>query len=250
MTPTNPDPLRARALALGLVGLLDEWEAYRDCPWLPNLLAAEEAARGKRSLERRIAGAHVGRFKPMAAFDWGWPKDIDRAAIEDLFTFKFVDEAMNVVLVGPNAAGKSMIGQNLAYEGVKRGFSARFTTASAMLNDLASQDGARALNLAFRRYTRPRILVVDEVGYLSYGNRHADLFFEVVTRRYEERPIVISTNKPFAEWGEVFPNASCVVTLIDRLVHRSEIISINADSYRLKEAQERAARRAKERAPK
>jgi DNA replication protein DnaC len=250
MTPTSPDPLRARALALGLVGLSDQWDEYRACPWLPDLLAAEEAARGKRSLDRRIAGARVGRFKPMAAFDWGWPKDIDRAAVEDLFTFKFVDEAMNVVLVGPNAAGKSMIGQNLAYEGVKRGFSARFTTASAMLNDLASQDGARALNLAFRRYTRPRILVVDEVGYLSYGNRHADLFFEVVTRRYEERPIVISTNKPFAEWGEVFPNASCVVTLIDRLVHRSEIISINADSYRLKEAQERAARRAKERAPK
>ncbi len=85
---------------------------------------------------------------------------------------------------------------------------------------------------------------------MSYGNQHADLFFEVVTRRYEERPIVISTNKPFAEWGEVFPNASCVVTLIDRLVHRSEIIAINADSYRLKEAKERAQRKAKDRAPK
>ena len=159
-------------------------------------------------------------------------------------------EAANVLFLGANAVGKSMICRNLAYEGVKKGFSARFTTASAMLNDLASQDGSRALNLALRRYIRPRILIVDEVGYMSYGNQHADLFFEVVTRRYEERPIVISTNKPFAEWGEVFPNASCVVTLIDRLVHRSEIIAINADSYRLKEAKERAQRKAKERVPK
>ncbi len=250
MTTTTPDLLRARALALGLVGLLDQWDLYRDAPWLPDLLAAEEASRGKRSLERRIAGAHIGRFKPMADFDWTWPKDIDRPAVEDLFRFRFVEEAANIVLVGPNAAGKTMICRNLAYEAVKRGFSARFTTASAMLNDLASQDGARALNLAMRRYTRPRLLVVDEVGYLSYGNRHADLFFEVVTRRYEERPIVISTNKPFAEWGEVFPGASCVVTLIDRLVHKSEIISITADSYRLKEAKERAQRKARERAPK
>lgn len=250
MTPTNPDPLRDRALALGLVGLLDDWDAYVAAPWLPHLLAAEEAARGTRSLERRIAAARVGRFNPMAHFDWAWPKKIDRAAVDDLFTFGFVEEASNVILFGPNGVGKSMIGKNLAYEGVKHGFSARFTTASAMLNDLASQDGARALNLALKRYTRPRILVVDEVGYMSYGNRHADLFFEVVTRRYEERPIVISTNKPFAEWGEVFPNASCVVTLIDRLVHRSEIIAISADSYRLKEAQERALRKAKERAAK
>ena len=248
MTTTNPDPLRARAVALGLVGMIDRWASCRDAPWLPDLLAAEEAARGKRSLERRIAAAHVGRFKPMAEFDWAWPKEIDRVAIEELFEFQFVEEAANVVLVGPNAVGKSMICRNLAYEGVKRGFSARFVTASAMLNDLASQDGARALSFALRRYTRPRILIVDEVGYLSYGNRHADLFFEVVTRRYEDRPIIISTNKPFGEWGEVFPSASCVVTLIDRLVHRSEVISINAESYRLKEAKERAGRKARERA--
>lgn len=248
MTTTPPD-LRDRARALGLVGLLDHWDSYADAPWLPELLATEEAARQKRSLERRIRDARIGRFRPMADFDWTWPRDIDRTAIEDLFRFRFVDEAANIVLVGPNAVGKTMICRNLAYEGLLRGHSVRFTTASAMLNELAAQDGSRALNLALGRYTRPGILVVDEVGYLSYGNRHADLFYEVVTRRYEERPIVLSTNKPFAEWGEVFPNATCVVTLVDRLVHRSEIIAISADSYRLKEAKERAARKAKERVP-
>ncbi len=247
MTTIPNDPLRNRALALGLVGLLDQWEDYRDAPWLPALLDVEEVARRTRSLERRIRGAHIGKYRPMADFDWSWPKDIDRTAVEDLFRFRFVDEAANVVFVGPNAVGKTMICQNLAYQALMRGFSVRFTTASKMLNDLAAQDGSRALNIALGRYTKPKLLFVDEVGYLSYNNRHADLFFEVVTRRYEERSIVLSTNKPFGEWGEVFPNASCVVTLIDRLVHRSEIISINAESYRLREAKERAAQKAKER---
>ena len=91
------------------------------------------------------------------------------------------------------------------------------------------------------------MLAIDEVGYLSYDNRYADLFFEVVTRRYEQRSIVLTTNKPFAEWSEIFPNAACVVTLVDRLVHRSEIVQIQGDSYRLKEAKERAARKSKAR---
>ena len=92
------------------------------------------------------------------------------------------------------------------------------------------------------------LLVIDEVGYLSYGNRHADLLFEVVTRRHLLRPVVLTTNKPFAEWAEVFPNATCVVTLVDRLVHRAEIVAVEAESYRLKEAKERSTRKAKERA--
>ena len=95
----------------------------------------------------------------------------------------------------------------------------------------------------------PTILCIDEVGYLSYDTRHADLLFEVVTRRYESRSIVLTTNKPFAEWKDVFPNAACVVTLVDRLVHRAEIIPIDGESYRLKEAKDRAAQKAKSRRP-
>jgi DNA replication protein DnaC len=103
-----------------------------------------------------------------------------------------------------------------------------------------------------RRYTTPRLLCIDEVGYLSYSSRYADLLFEVVTRRYEQqRAIVLSTNKAFTEWSEVFPHAACTVTLVDRLVHRSEILEIEGDSFRLKEAKERAAQRsAKRRAKK
>lgn len=240
--------LQRRAQALGLLGLLREWPSWGHEPWVQPLIEAEESVRNARSLERRVRDARIGRFKPIADFDWTWPRSIDRAAVEDLFNFRFVEDAANVIFVGPNAVGKTLICQNLAYQGILRGFSVRFITASAMLNDLASQEGSRALGRALARYCRPKILVVDEVGYLSYGPRHADLLFEVVTRRYQERPIVLSTNKPFGEWSEVFPNASCVVTLVDRLVHRSEILPIEADSYRLKEARERAARKGAARA--
>jgi DNA replication protein DnaC len=116
-----------------------------------------------------------------------------------------------------------------------------------MLNDLAAQDGATAFKRRLHTYCTPKLLVVDEVGYLSYDTRYADLLFEVVTQRYTERSIVLTTNKPFSEWNDVFPNASCVVTLVDRLVHKSEIVAIRAESYRLKEAKEHAAEKAKNR---
>ena len=123
-----------------------------------------------------------------------------------------------------------------------------FTLAFDMLHDLAAQDGSTQLARRLRRYTGPQVLCIDEVGYLSYDARYADLLFEVITRRYQQRATVLTTNKPFVEWNQVFPNAACVVTLVDRLVHRSEILSLAGDSYRLKEAKERAARRAPSRA--
>ncbi len=117
-----------------------------------------------------------------------------------------------------------------------------------MLHDLAAQDSSISLARRLRRYTGPTILCVDEVGYLSYDPRYADLLFEVVRRRYEQwRAILLPTNKVFGEWGEVFPSASCVSTLIDRLLHRAEIVVLEGESYRLKEAKERAAQKAKQR---
>ncbi len=112
-----------------------------------------------------------------------------------------------------------------------------------MLNDLAAQDGDNALRSRIKHYAQPQILIIDEVGYLSYSNRHADLLFEIIARRYEIKPTVVTSNKPFSEWNEIFPNASCVVSLIDRLVHHSEIMSIEAESFRLKEAKEQSIKR-------
>lgn len=239
--------LLARAHALGLWGLLAHADelSEQDLEWLGRLLHWEETERARRSLERRLGDARIGRFKSLADFDWAWPKRLDREAIEDLTTLRFIAEAANAILVGPNGIGKTMVAQNIAYLAALAGHTVRFTTASEMLNDLAAQDGASALRRRMRRYVQPRLLVVDELGYLAYGNRHADLLFEIVSRRYNERSTLISTNKPFAQWNDMFPNATCVVTLVDRLVHRCDIIEFEGDSYRLKEARERKARRSR-----
>jgi DNA replication protein DnaC len=244
---SDREELRRRVQRLGLHGLLADWEPLAAEPWLPALLEREERERARRSLERRLRQAKLGRFKPLADFDWSWPKQIDRAQIEELFTLRFLQDASNVILVGPNGVGKTMIAQNLAHHAVLHGHTVRFLTAAELLGDLAAQESASALQRRLRRHLRPQLLLVDELGYLSYDHRHADLLFEIVSRRYTHKSIVISTNKPFAEWNEVFPHASCVVTLIDRLVHHAEIVVIDADSYRLKEAQEREAQRAAQR---
>ena len=248
MTTTAIDARRQRAQKLGLYGLLSDWPAVADQPWVEELLAREEAGRQQRSLERRIQSSKLGRFKAITDFDFTWPKKIDREQIDDLFSLSWMDSATNLILLGPNGVGKSMIAKNLLYQAVVRGATARFVTAGEMLNDLVAQQGTSALQRRLARYCSPHVLAVDEVGYLSYDHRHADLLFEVVTRRYGVRSTLITTNKPFAEWNEVFPNAACVVTLIDRLVHHAEIVQIDGDSYRLKEAREEAARKAKERA--
>jgi len=234
-----------RARALGLYGLVEHLPDLGGEDWPSTLLGWEEQERSRRSLERRMKMARLGRFKPLADFDWGWPSKLDRGHVSELFTLKFVEDGANIVWLGPNGVGKTMLAKNLAHACLMGGYSARFTTASAMLNVLAAEDSASALERRLRRLCRPRVLVIDEVGYLSYGTRHADLLFEVVTRRYEVgKPVIVTTNKAFRDWGEVFPSATCVVTLVDRLVHRSEIVSIQGSSYRLKEAEERKARRA------
>ena len=240
--------LRQRTFDLGLHGLLLNFDQVAETEWLPWLLDIEEQERGRRSLERRVKNAKLGSFKALADFDWSWPGKIDRTHIDELFSLRFIDEGANIILLGPNGVGETMLSKNLAQRCLIGGHSVQFTTASAMLNALAAEDSASALERRLRRLCRPRILCVDEVGYLSYGNRHADLLFEVVTRRYElGKPVIITTNKSFRDWTEVFPNATCVVTLVDRLVHRSEIVSIEGASYRRKEAKERTEAKRKRR---
>lgn len=248
MTELTPAETKARLKSLGLFGLLACWEQLADKPWLGEVLAIEERERHKRSLERRLRNSRVALFKPMTDFDWSWPKKIDREAIDDLFGLGFLATGHNAVLVGPNGVGKTMILKNLAHQAVVRGHTVRFATASDMLADLAAQSSSAALGRRLRRYTVPALLCIDEVGYLSYDGRYADLLFEVVTRRYDtQKPVLLSTNKAFADWGQVFPHAACVVTLVDRLVHRAEVIEIEAESYRLKEAKELTAARTKQR---
>jgi DNA replication protein DnaC len=244
---TDLDPMQARAKALHLIGLLAHWQEADRGGWVPALLDWEEQERARRSLERRLADAHIGRFKPLVDFDWAWPKSCDKLAIEGLMGLDFLKEVANVVLVAPNGLGKTMIAKNVAHQAVLRGHSVLFAAAGRMLGELAALDSDSALRRRLRHYARPRLLVIDEVGYLSYSNRHADLLFELVSRRYEQASTLITTNRPFGEWNQVFPNAACVVSLVDRLVHHAEILRLEGESYRFKEAQERAELRARKR---
>lgn len=243
---STPDP-RQRAAALQLHGVLAHWSECANQPWLNPLLDWEEAERGRRSLERRLRCAHIGRFKPLADFDWAWPAQCDQRAIAELMTLDFLDSATNAILIGSSGLGKTMIAQNIAHQAVLQGHTVLFATAGQLLGELAGLDSDSALRYRLRRYAAPDLLVVDEVGYLSYSNRHADLLFELINRRHEKKSTLITTNKAFSEWSEVFPNASCVVAMIDRLVHHAEILSIKGESYRRKEAQEQAVAKSRKR---
>lgn len=244
--------LRKQAGELRLHGLLSRWAEVMGNPeqarWVAQLLGWEAAERHRRSLERRLRAAHIGPFKPLTDFDWTWPTNCDRAVVEELMTLAFLQDASNVVLVGPNGVGKTMCACNLGYQAVLAGRTALFITAAQLLGELTSLDSDSALRRRLKHYAAPDLLMIDEVGYLSYSNRHADLLFELISRRYQHKSTVVTTNKPFAEWGEVFPNAACVVSLIDRLMHRAEVVRIEGKSYRQKEADEREVARKAERA--
>ena len=244
---TNFDLLQSRVRRDKLNGLLAHWPQAAAAGWIEQLLDWEEAERARRSLERRVRDARIGRFKPVCDFDWNWPKRCDRTTFEALMTLDFLKDATNALLVGPNGVGKSTLARNLAHHALVHGHTVLFTSAGQLLGELAALDSDSALRRRLRHYAAPALLLIDEVGYLSYSNRHADLLFELISRRYEQRSTVVTTNRPFAEWRDVFPNAACVVSMVDRLMHNAEIVAIDGESYRVKEAMERAEQREKQR---
>jgi DNA replication protein DnaC len=204
----------------------------------------------RRNVERRIASAKLGKFKPLSEFDWTWPRRIDRDCIETLMKSDFVREQSNAVLFGPSGCGKTMIAKNIAYSAVMNGYSALCIDAFEMLTDLEQQESSRTLKLKLAKYIKPKLLVIDELGYLSYSTKAADLLFRVITGRYQTGSTVLTTNVPFKDWATIFPNASCLSAMVDRLMHKADITTIEADSYRQKEATDRRAARKSNALPK
>lgn len=245
--PTIHDKAELHRLAtiLKLHGLLAHWEELNQeqCSWVNTWLQWEEQERAKRTLERRMSNAHIGQFKPLTDFDWQWPTQCDKGAVSDVMTLGFVKQAGNVILLGPNGVGKSTIAQNITYQAIMHGHSALYVNAAQMLGDLAAQDGDLALRRRLKHYARPDVLTIDEIGYMTYGDRHADLLFEIVNRRYETKSTIVTTNKVFSDWSAMFPNNGSVVAIVDRLVHHSEIIVIEGESYRMHEAKQRASKK-------
>lgn len=244
-TKTHED-LAARLLEIGMRHLaanLDDIVAKATSKrWGPiQLLEAlcelETDDRAQRSLERRLRRSRLGSFKPLADFDWTWPTKIDRRAVEGVMTLDFLDGAGNVVLVAPQGLGKTMLAQNIGYQAVHAGHTVHFVTAADLLLDLSAQDSARALDRRLKYWSSIKLLIIDEVGYLSYDSRNADLLFQVVSRRYERKSLVITTNLAFKEWSTIFPNATSATALIDRLIHHAEVLAIEGESYRLRDAE-------------
>jgi len=204
---------------------------------LEHIVDVEEKDRARRGLERRRARSRLERFKPMADFDWNWPTKIDRGLVESAVHLDFIESARNVVLVAPQGLGKTMISQNIAHQAILAGHGVLFISAAQLLLDLAAQESARGLERRLKYYARVGLLILDEIGFLAFDNRNADLLFQVVSRRYEKKSLVLTTNLAFRDWPTIFPNATCATALIDRVVHHADVIAIEGQSYRAREAE-------------
>ena len=252
MSPRNDLPAQLEQIGLrALPAELNDFLARATkARWSPRVLLeqmvqAEVAERSRRSLERRLRLSGTKKFKPIADFEWTWPSKIEREVIERALTLDFIPEARNFILLGSNGLGKTMIAQNIAYAAVQAGYTVLFRTASDILADLHC-DSPQILRRRLQRFARPDLLVIDELVYLFYDDDAVDLLYELVSRRYERHSIVITTNKAFKEWNTVFPNATSIATLLDRLTHHADVTLLEGQSYRVRESEiEIAARRKK-----
>src|SRR6266545_1489053 len=203
------------------------------------LVALERRARETTNLERRTRAAYLGKFKPIDRFDWSHPRKIDRALVERLLALDFLARGENVLVRGQSGVGKTMLAQNLGHAALVAGHTVRFTTLAAALADLLQQESIPAFERRLKRYLRPRLLVLDELGYLPVDSRAADMLYAIVSRRHEQRSTIISTNLAFKQWGTVFPGAACVGALVDRFAQHCHKVEIAADSWRDKHGFER-----------
>jgi len=211
---------------------------------LEEIARSESESKASRNLAYRLSMARLGRYKPMADFDWNWPKKIDRPLIERALHADFISEARNLILMGANGLGKTMIAKNIAYSALLAGHTVLFRNASDLIADLSCDSPALRKN-KLSLYGRVRLLAIDEVGYLSYDSNAADLLYEVVNRRYERGSILLTTNRAFKDWNAVFPHATSIATMLDRLLHHADVFMIEGNSYRLRESESESEKRRK-----
>ena len=203
---------------------------------LESLVAEEAAVRHNRALANRIKRAHLPPRKTLESYDFTWPKRIPKQSILRLFDCDFVVQHACAVFIGPTGTGKSHLLNALGYSVCEKGFSVRFTRVVDMINHLVSAQRRGTLQKDLRDYTRPQLLLLDELGYLPIDKRGADLLFQVVAARYESGSVVVSTNRAFRDWGTTFDVDNTLATaMIDRLMHHGEPIVIQGESYRMKD---------------
>jgi DNA replication protein DnaC len=203
---------------------------------LASLVAAEVTARRQRALDRRIWQAKLPKLKTIAEYKFEFPRRVPKQKVMRLFDCEFVQQHHCAVLIGPTGTGKTHILTALAYTACEKGISVRFTRVIDMINTLTTAQINGTLERALKQYVNPSLLLLDELGYLPIDKRGADLMFQVVAARYESGSIVITTNRPFRDWGKIFDVDNTLATaMIDRLMHHGEAIVIQGDSFRTKD---------------
>lgn len=208
--------------------------AYQD--YLNRLLEGECQRREANSIARRLKEARFPVAKDLSAFNWNWPKKINRQQVQNIFRLSFLDDHTNVVFIGGVGLGKTHLATALGRQACELGHSVLFTTAVDIVNTLAAAQTAQRLHVELRRYMRPALLVIDELGYLPIDKLGADLLFQVFSQRYERGSIVLTTNKAYKNWPSIFNNdATLTSAVLDRILHHAETVMIEGHSYRMKD---------------
>ncbi|MBE3098051.1 MAG: ATP-binding protein [Planctomycetes bacterium] len=211
----------------------DQWSHVE---FLARLIEGEAALRQDRACQRRIKNARFPVLKTLEQFEFTWPTKINRPAIQNLFRLKFIEDKANAIFIGGVGLGKSHLAVALGLAACYAGIRVRFATAIDIINGLSAAQNAGRLAKELKQYTRPDLLVIDEVGYLPIDKRGADLLFQIISGRYERGSIVLTTNKVYKHWPSIFNNDSTLTSaILDRVLHHAETIIIEGKSYRMKD---------------
>jgi len=198
-------------------------------------LITQEINNKKASIiEYRLMLSGIPARKRLDDFDYSFQPSIDQNVIRDLRSLRFIHNCENVVLLGPSGVGKTHIAIGLAIDAINGGFSAHFTTANSMIEKLRMAANKDRLDRCLASYARCGLLVIDEIGYLPLDRKAANLFFQVVSQRYEKNPTIFTSNKAFSDWGEILSDSVLAAAVLDRILHHCTVVNIKGESYRLK----------------